>query len=551
MEKITITFNETLKKEFTKPVKIKELLDYYFEKTKENVMGISIDNVIKNPLDELKKDTKVTCVTEKDAYGNKMYQAGLKFVMLVAAYELFGKNTKVEFLNSLDKGIYTKINKGTPFTKDDCIKLSNRMKELIKENLDFKKIIVDKKQAAKYYSELYELEKCRNIKNIAASTVTLYKLKDSYNYFYTNLPANTKFLTQFKLVYNDEDVILTFPTLSSNGKILEYHHYQNTLDSFNNFRSWLNLENALYVSDLNYYVQRGKINDLILTQELKAIKDMYKVVKEIIDKKIKFVLLAGPSSSGKTTTAKRLSLGLKACGIKSKLISTDDYFRDREETPKDKDGNYEFEVIEAIDLKLFQSDMEKLFNKKTIYPPKYNFAAGKKEFSKTSIKLDDDEIIIIEGLHCLNDRLLPNIDKKSKYKIYVSPFMGVRIDRHNHISSLDLRLLRRIVRDNYTRGCNATETLKSWHKVRHDESIYIYNFQNEADAIINTALVYELGVLKVLAEPLLQSVSIKSPYYEEAGRLINFLRSFCPITSENIPSFSVLREFIGGSIFKD
>ena len=551
MENITITFNNNLKNEFKKPVIIKELLDFYYEKTKEHIMGISIDNVIKNPLDEIKKDTNVTCVTEKDAYGNKMYQAGLKFILLVAASSVFGKNTKVEFLNSLDRGIYIKVNKLTPFTKEDCIQLSDKMADLIDEKLDIKKVVVDKKQAVKYFTDLSEIEKCRNIKNVAAGTVTLYKLKNFYQYFYTNLPANTKFLSDFKLVYNEGDLILTFPTLFSEGKIPEYHHYQNTLNSFNNCRSWLKLEDALYVSDLNHYVQKGKINELILTQELKAIKDMYNVVNEIIDKKVKFILLAGPSSSGKTTTAKRLALLLKAFGIKSRMISTDDYFKNRDETPKDKDGNYEFEVIDAIDLKLFQSDMKKLFNKKTITPPKYNFAAGKKEFSNNSIKLEEDEIIIIEGLHCLNDKLLPNIDKNLKYKIYVSPFMALSIDRHNHISSLDLRLLRRIVRDNYTRGCNATDTLKSWNKVRHDESVYIYNFQNEANAIINTALVYELGVLKVLAEPLLQSVSIKSPYYEEAGRLISFLRSFCPITTENVPSFSVLREFIGGSIFKD
>ena len=551
MKQITITFDNNMKEKFNNPVKVIDVLNFYYEKTKKNIVGLSIDNVIKNSNDKIKKDCHVEFITTSNVYGNKMYQNGLKFVLLVSAYELFNEHVKVEFQHSLDKGIFTKIRKKPKFSVEDLEMLKKQMKQNIKKGYQIQRIIADKKQAISYFDSFNEHEKSLNLKNLSSSTVTLYKLKDYYNYFYVDLPFNTKVLNNFDLVsLDDESFVLTFPTVKSNDKVLEYIHRPATLNSFIDLRKWLKSQHSLYVSDLNKYVQNASIDEFILSNEIKALHDLYKITDDIISKKSQIVLLSGPSSSGKTTTAKRLALVLKSRGISSLLISTDDYFKNKVDTPKDKNGNYEFEGLDALDLDLFQKNMKKLINKEAIYPPKYNFISGVKEFSDKSITLKDNEIIIIEGLHSLNEKILNNIENDKKYKIYVSPFVALNLDRHNHISSLDLRLIRRIVRDYATRGSNVEESLKSWDKVRSEEAVNIYDFQNQADCIINTSLAYELGVLKVFAEPLLQSVQVNSLYYEEAGRLINFLKSFCPITSENVPSFSILREFIGRSIFK-
>ena len=295
----------------------------------------------------------------------------------------------------------------------------------------------------------------------------------------------------------------------------------------------------------------NQIRDFIATNEFVSNDFINEVIKKIVDHKneIKILLLAGPSSSGKTTTAYRINLFLKKYGIKSITFSTDNYYKDIDKISKDSDGNYEFEKIDALDLDMLQNDLLNLLDGKEVTIPTYNFIAGKKEYKTKAIKLDKDEIIIMEGLHCLNEVMTKKIDKKYKYKIYVSPFLPLGIDRHNHLSTMDLRLIRRIVRDNRTRGASVTDTLKYWEKVKNDEEVYIYNFQKEADVILNTALIYELGVLKVFAEPLLYSVSITSEFYEEARRLLSFLRLFFPISSELVPNYSVLREFIGGSIF--
>ncbi len=551
MNNIEITFNNQFKKSFKRPLYVKDLIEYYIDYTNEKIMGISIDNTVKKANEEITKNSNVFCITKNNVYGNKMYQAALKFVLYVASLELWGKETKVYFCNSIDKGIYIKIIKKEKFTKDDSVKLKKKMQEIIDENLPFERLIIEKKQAIKYFLNYGEDEKCKNIKNLASNTVTLFKLKNYYNYFYTELPHNTKVLTSFDIEYRLSNIILIYPTISSNDKLPEYHHFKKTLDSFENYRNWLHKLNVSYVSDLNYLVQTNNIKEFVMCNEMMALQNIADAAKEIIKKNAKIVLISGPTSSGKTTSAKRLSLMLKTYGIKVKSLSTDDYFKERLETKKDKDGDYEFENLEAIDLDLFQKDMEELINGFEIYPPTFNFKTGKKEFNKKSMKLSENEIIIIEGLHCLNDKLLKNIDENLKFKIYVSPFIGLNIDRHNHLSTIDLRLIRLIVRDNEYRSIDVNETLRRWNKIKLAEEKNIYLYQEKADFIINTALAYELGVLKVFAEPLLQSVDITSLFYEEANRLISFLRSFCPITKEIVPNFSVLREFIGNSVFND
>ena len=301
-----------------------------------------------------------------------------------------------------------------------------------------------------------------------------------------------------------------------------------------------------YLSDMNSLVSASKIDEFIKSNEILYMEDLIKASDKIISMRdVKMVLIAGPSSSGKTTTMKRLKSILKARGYEPIGISTDDFFVDREDTPKNDLGEKDFECLQAIDLELFNKTLEKLLNEEEVELPEYDFINGKKVFKGSKVKLKDNSLLLIEGLHCLNDDLIPYIDSKYKFKIYLSPFIPLNIDRHNYISTLDLRLIRRIVRDNRTRGKKVDETIKEWQVVRKGEENYIFPYVYQADMIINTALAYEIGVLKVYAIPLLYSVGLDSPYYNEARRLIHYLEVFFPIPAEFVPSGSVLREFIG------
>ena len=296
-------------------------------------------------------------------------------------------------------------------------------------------------------------------------------------------------------------------------------------------------------------VSNFHIADLVKSTEMFFNINIEKIVEAIINRKAKFVMIAGPSSSGKTTTTKKISLTLQALGYKPFMISVDDYFKEREETPKDENGNYDFESLEAIDTNLLSTQLQDLIAGKTVKMPRFDFVQGIKIFDK-EVKLPNNSIILMEGLHCLNDQLTPTIANDLKYKIYLSPFMPLNVDRHNYISSTDVRILRRIVRDKRTRNRDVDHTIGYLETLRKGEEKYIYPFINQADTILNTAMAYEIGVLKVYAEPLLYSIDGNSPYYEEARRLINFLKGFFPIPSEYVNDDSVLREFIGNSIFE-
>ena len=306
-------------------------------------------------------------------------------------------------------------------------------------------------------------------------------------------------------------------------------------------------------ADLNRVVSEGNVKQAVRMSEIKYEKLLMDIAENVYNKKdsIKMVLLAGPSSSGKTTSAKKLSLYLQARGFNTITISTDDYFLDRDETPKDANGNYDFESIKAIDLRLFNSHLTKLLKGEKVLVPEFNFVEGVKEYKKNYIKMGENDILVIEGLHCLNEQLTSSIPRKNKYKIFIAPFAQLNIDNHNRIHTSDTRRLRRIIRDNRTRGRSAADTLRMWSSIRSGEFKWIYPYQNDADDVINSALTYELGVLKTYAEPLLYSVDEEDEMYPEAIRLINILRNVLPIPSDDIPSDSVIREFIGGSGFYD
>ena len=349
---------------------------------------------------------------------------------------------------------------------------------------------------------------------------------------------------------NDNEIVLMFPNPRSKNEVPEYVHYGKIIECFKNEKKWLERLGIPYVYQVNKKVSSSEIKELIRMSEVNFDSKIHEITRRTLELGKKYIMVAGPSSSGKTTTTKKIALDLEAQGIKTLLISVDDYFKDRCDTPKNEDGSYNFECMEAIDLVSLNHDLKALGDGEEVRLPRFNFITGKREYYEYPVKLEKDAIILMEGLHCLNRELTPDIPDEEKFLVYLSPFMPLNIDRHNYISTTDLRLIRRMIRDNRTRGYDVSKTIDSWQSVRRGEEKYIFPYVHQADMVVNTSLVYELGVLKVFAEPILYSVDNTSIYYEEARRLISFLKSYFPISSEYISDSSVLREFIGGSYFE-
>lgn len=549
---ISIKINDNPLVKYPYGITYLELSKYYKNNMANPILGVKVNNEVVSLTNKITKDTELTFIDFNDIIGYRMYQAGLKLILIVSAKELWGNDVEVDFLNSLDKGMYAKIKCNKEINEELLNELSTKMKEIINLDLLFEKYAFNKKEVINYYNTINEKEKSMNISRISNSIVTLHKLKNYYSYFYSELPFSTGCINKFELTFiEDNCFVLRYPSPSSNNTILPYTHFEKTLNVFETYREWLELIKVQYVSDINEIVCNNKIKDFILQNRIISDEYLSDIIKQIVnnEKEIKIVCISGPSSSGKTTTAYRIALYLETFGYKTTIVSTDNYYKERENSFVDELGEVNYERVESLDTELLNSDLNKLLNHKSVVMPKFNFITGKKEYNNKPIKIGDNNIIILEGLHCLNDDLSKDIPSDNKFKIYVSPFTALNIDRHNHLSTIDMRLIRRMVRDNIYRGSNVIDTLDIWQKVRSNEEKYIYPYQNQADAILNTALIYELGVLKVYAEPILYSVPISSKYYEEARRLLGFLRVFFTISPELVPNDCVLREFIGGSIY--
>ena len=544
MDTVKITFADGTVHEYSRDTTFYEMSKDF---PMENIMAVKIDNEVYSLDTKVFEDTKLEFINTNDIIGNKIYKAGLKFLFEVALIETFPE-LEVSFEHSVPRGMLGVVEVNKIITQEDLQKIKNRMDEIAKEDAIIQKLNVSPKEAIKYYRYFKEYEKADNIQSITDRLATLYKLHKKLNYFYSIMPYSTGSINKYELVYLGKNrIVFIFPTVRSNGEVPEYVHYANIIDSFFKGKKWLENLHMPYISNLNKTIGNGKIKDFIKSNELMFSLDIAKVVDNIISNHdIKFILIAGPSSSGKTTTNSKIASYLEALGYDTIKISLDDYFVNREDTPKDENGKYDFECLEAIDVKLFNEDLQKLLNGEEISLPVYNFISGKREYPKNTVNLKENSIFLIEGLHALNDKITEGIDNKYKYRIYLSPFIPINIDMHNYVSTLDLRLLRRIVRDNRTRGYDCLKTIDNWQSVRNGEEKYIFPYIHQADVIINTALAYEVGVLKVYVEPLLLSVGVDSIYYEEARRLIGFLNQFFPIPGEYVTDDSILREFIGG-----
>ncbi len=544
MSNIKVTIKNRKSKEYPVGVSLYEICEDL--NLQNQIVGAKINNEL-NPLTtRLIKDTEIELIDYTDLAGYKMYQSGIKFIFEVALKELYPE-LDVMYEHSVPRGILAEIVGDKIVTDKDLVKIKGIMYRIIDDDLLFETYNISKKDAIKYYEERKEYEKAQNIKDSNESVIRLYKLKGVLNYFYTDMPYSTRSVSRFEMVYlGNNRIVFTIPSARTGGKVPEYVHHKNIINSFLDGKNWLEKMEIPYLADLNKLISSSNISDIIESNELLFNSEISRCAETIVkNSEKKVVLIAGPSSSGKTTTTRRLASYLKVRGLKPITISIDNYFVDREKTPRDENGEYDFEGLMAVNVDKFSKDLNDLLAGKTIHLSEYDFVSGKSTRQEKETTLSEKGIILIEGLHALNDDLTPQINEMFKYKIYLSPFIPLNIDRHNYISTLDLRLLRRIIRDNRYRGVSVSETIRWWQSVRNGEEKYIFPFIHQADTIINTALVYEIGVVRVYAEPLLYSVELDSPYYEEARRLITFLQRFYMIPTEYIPKDSILREFIG------
>jgi len=548
------TVNITIKGkkyEYNKNVTLEEVLADHKPKTKFPILIAKVNNRLRELTYAVKEDSEVEFLELTNVDGNRVHINGLILVFLCAVNNLYGQKAKVKVEYSLDKGIY--IRTVFKLSEEKLDKIKDEMKDIIKKDMPITRMNIDRLEAIKYFKDIDEESKAGVLRYNTDNYITMYRLGNVYDYFYSLMPTSSGKVKDFELTYlNEHSFVLRFPTIYINDKIKKYEHHSLLFDAFEQYKAWADLINVRTSVDLNRVVSTGKISDLIKMDETIQAHRLLSLGKDIWDnrKKIKIILLAGPSSSGKTTTSRKLKLYLNCAGFKPIAVGMDDFFVDRKDNPKDKDGNYDYECLEAMDLKLFDETIRKLIAGEKVKMPTFNFYTGKKEF-KSELQLGDNEIIIIEGIHALDPKILTNIPRENKYKIYISPLTELRMDDHNRIPTSDNRLLRRIVRDNRTRNYRVDDTLAKWASVRAGEEKYIFPYQDEADVMINSASIYEMGVLKTYVEPLLYSVDSDSPYYEEAKRLINELRLFLPIPSESIPEDAVIREFIGGSCFHE
>ena len=520
------------------------------EQLNKDIIGLIVNKELVNPNTLAEDGALVEFIERTSIIGEKIYQAGIKFLTEVALKEEFGKTYKIKYNHSLGDGIHASIKGPTPFTSKDIYRLKMAMTKIVNQKEFINKINVEKSEAITYYESHEDSIKAQNIHNVSNDIIKLYKLKDQINYFYIEMPYNTKTLDVFDVHYLEENEIVIITSKKELArKEPTYVSYTKIIKNYKNNYYWLSKHNIKYLSDINKLATEYKIKDLVKSSEIFFNINLQKVVEDIIMKQSKYIMIAGPSSSGKTTTTKKISLILKSLGYNPFMISVDDYFIDRDQTPTDEYGNPDFECLEAIDTKLLSQQLNDLMNNKEVKMPTFDFVRGKKVYEKT-VTLPPKSIILMEGLHCLNDELTPTIPKSSKYKIYLSPFLSLKVDDQNYISSTDLRIIRRIIRDKRTRNKDVEFTIKYVETLRQGEEKYIYPHVDKANIVINTSIAYELGVLKVYVEPLLYSVKMDSPYFEEARRLIKFLNNFFAIPSEYIPEDSILREFIGGSSFE-
>ena len=526
---------------------VKSILETF--EVPKNAIAAIYNNQITSLKHLVHKDGEISFITRRDRDGRIIYVRGLLYVMSKALLECYpGAWPTVNY--QLANSMFCTI-ENIEVTEEVVSNIKAKMQEIIDKDLDIRKVIMTQEEADAFYEKEKTLRGILQ-KDIEKDKVSLYYCEDYYNYFYGTMPISTGFADLYDLEKYEDGFLLKYPSPSEPDKIQPSTSaklkLKTALDEYKIINKSLGL-NTVY--NLNTKIKQGKEKELILFSEALHEKKIAEIANQIKARdNVKMILIAGPSSSGKTTFAGKLGMALRVHGIKPITISVDNYFVERENTPKDEFGNYDFECIEAIDTDLLNKHLVALLNGEEIELPTFDFTEGTKKYLGNKLKLKKDEIIVMEGIHCLNDKLTPLIPKEEKFKVYISDLTVLNVDYYNRISTTDTRLIRRIVRDNQFRNYKALHTLKMWYSVNRGEQKYIFPYQEEADAMFNSSLVYELAMFRSIAIPLLEEIGPEHPECREAQRLIMLLKYFEPMDGSLIPNNALIKEFIGGSIFE-
>lgn len=481
--------------------------------------------------------------------GSRAYTRTLFFVLCKAVQDIYPA-TDVVIDIPVSNGFYVDIRLGRPVVDEDVNIIRRRMQEIIDARMPIRRFTVPTEEAVALFQEKGDVEKVKLLKTSGAIYTTYYKIGDYVDYYYGTLLTNTSQLYLFGLEKYYDGMLLRIPSLKNPDVLGEMTRQDKMFEIFKEHHRWQSILGIRTVGDFNQAIDANHATDIINISEALQEKKIAKIAEEIASRKgVKLVLLAGPSSSGKTTSCKRLSIQLAVNGLKPLQISLDDYFVDREKTPKDASGEYDYESIYALDLDLINEQFNALFRGEEVELPKYDFQSGKSKKSGNKLKMNDNNVLVVEGIHALNPELTAHIPQEQIFRVYASALTTILLDNHNYIPTTDNRLLRRIIRDYKYRGVSAQETIHRWPSVRAGENKWIFPFQENADAMLNTAMLYELAVIKTQAEPLLQQVPENCEEYAEAYRLLKFLKYFKGIPYNNLPPTSLLREFLGGSSF--
>ena len=548
---VKVTINgET--KEYPCKITYGEIVKDYENTAEAPIILVMVNGRLRELHKHLKADCTIQFITTRDAIGNQTYKRSACLILLKAIYDVAGQDNtdKVVIHYSVGHGYFFTMKGGTALTQEFIDRVKERMHEIVDANLPIMKRSVNTDEAIALFHKhhMYDKEKLFNYRRV--SRVNLYSIESFEDYFYGFMANHTGYIKYFDLFLYEGGFVLQLPDMAEPDKIPEFKPREKIFYVQKESQEWSDKLEISTVGDLNDKITREGIQDILLIQEAMQEARISEIASQIAkagNKKI--VMIAGPSSSGKTTFSHRLSIQLSAHGMKPHPIAVDNYFVDREKTPRDENGKFDFECLEAIDVERFNEDMLALLDGKRVELPVFNFKTGLREYRGDFLQLAQDDILVIEGIHGLNDKLSYALPKESKFKIYISALTQLNIDEHNRIPTTDGRLIRRIVRDARTRGSSAKDTIAMWPSVRRGEERNIFPYQEEADAMFNSALIYELACLKVYAEPLLFGIDKNEPEYVEAKRLLKFFDYFVPVPSEAVPYNSILREFIGGSCF--
>lgn len=509
-----------------------------------------VNNKVQGMHYRLYNDKDVEFLDMRSGSGSRTYTRTLFFICCKAINDLYG-NVEVRIDIPVSKGYYVHVKLGRDITADDVARIRCRMQEIIDADTPIRRRMVTAEEAIRLFSEKGDMSKVKLLKGQGKLYTVYYQIDDFIDYFYGALLTSTSEVYLFDLVAYSDGMLLRVPSREDPGQLCPMPRQQKMFDVFKEHHEWQNIIGLRTVGDLNDAVDKGFATDIINVNEALQEKKIARIADQIAARHdVKLVLLAGPSSSGKTTTCKRLSIQLLTCGLKPLQISLDDYFIDRDKTPLDANGEYDYESIHALNIALINEQFNALFKGEEIELPRYNFQAGKSEKIGKRLKLGPNDIVVVEGIHALNPELTAQIPEQQKFRVYVSALTTILLDEHNYIPTTDNRLLRRIIRDYKYRGVSAQESIHRWPSVRAGEERWIFPYQENADAMFNSAMLYELAVIKQQAEPLLEQVPENCEEYAEAHRLLKFLRYFHAISYRQLAPTSLLREFLGGSSFK-